>query len=138
PTATHPDLIKRIQYSREDHDYAAYLGGDLKGFYKTYHDAEVALDQLVYDLQHSGLPVCGDFAAGLARLYQKIFEPQPELDGGAPEAVEIVEPSEPATRHVSVGWDGAKHSDLACIAAQMLLPLAHLNPAISAKGNYLL
>lgn len=35
-----------IVYDRETHDYAMYLDGELVGFARTYHDAEVTLDQL--------------------------------------------------------------------------------------------
>lgn len=41
---------KEIVYDRETHDYAMYLDGELVGFARTYHEAEVRLDQLVFDL----------------------------------------------------------------------------------------
>lgn len=41
---------KEIVYDRETHDYAMYLDGELIGFARTYHAAEVMLDQLVYEL----------------------------------------------------------------------------------------
>ena len=41
---------KEIAYDRETHDYAMYLDGELVGFARTYHEAEVALDQLVFEL----------------------------------------------------------------------------------------
>jgi hypothetical protein len=41
---------KEIAYDRETHDYAMYLDGELVGFARTYHEAEVVLDQLVFEL----------------------------------------------------------------------------------------
>jgi hypothetical protein len=41
---------KTIKYNRDNRDYDAYLGGDYKGSFSTYHQAEVALDQIAYDL----------------------------------------------------------------------------------------
>lgn len=41
---------KEIVYSRETRDYAMYLDGELVGFARTYHEAEIALDQLVFEL----------------------------------------------------------------------------------------
>lgn len=41
---------KEIQYDRETHDYAMYLDGELVGFARNYHEAEVALDQLFFEL----------------------------------------------------------------------------------------
>jgi len=41
---------KEIVYDRETHDYAMYLDGELVGFARTYHEAEVTLDQLVFEL----------------------------------------------------------------------------------------
>jgi hypothetical protein len=41
---------KEIVYDRETRDYAMYLDGELVGFARTYHEAEVTLDQLTFDL----------------------------------------------------------------------------------------
>lgn len=41
---------KEIVYDRETHDYAMYLDGELVGFARTYHEAEVTLDQLIFEL----------------------------------------------------------------------------------------
>lgn len=41
---------KTIIYSPETRDYAMYLDDELVGFARTYHEAEVTLDQLVYEL----------------------------------------------------------------------------------------
>ena len=41
---------KEIVYDRESCDYAMYLDGELVGFARTYHEAEVTLDQLVFEL----------------------------------------------------------------------------------------
>jgi len=46
---------KEIVYDRETRDYALYLDGELVGFASTYHDAEVKLDQMIYDLITSGI-----------------------------------------------------------------------------------
>jgi hypothetical protein len=39
---------KEIVYDRITKDFAAYLNGDLIGFYATYKAAEEALDRVVY------------------------------------------------------------------------------------------
>lgn len=41
---------KEIVYDRETRDYAMYLDGELVGFARTYHEAEVTLDQLIFEL----------------------------------------------------------------------------------------
>ena len=41
---------KEIVYDRETRDYAMYLDGELVGFARTYHEAEITLDQLVFEL----------------------------------------------------------------------------------------
>lgn len=41
---------KEIVYDRETRDYAMYLDGELVGFARTYHEAEIILDQLVFEL----------------------------------------------------------------------------------------
>lgn len=41
--------MKQIIYDPETRDYAMYLDGELVGFARTYHEAEEALNQLVYD-----------------------------------------------------------------------------------------
>jgi hypothetical protein len=41
---------KEIVYDHETRDYAMYLDGELIAFARTYHEAEVTLDQLVFDL----------------------------------------------------------------------------------------
>jgi hypothetical protein len=41
---------KSIQYDRDTRDYAMYLDGELVGFARTYHEAEVTLDQLIFEL----------------------------------------------------------------------------------------
>jgi len=41
---------KEIVYSRETRDFAMYLDGELVGFARTYYEAEITLDQLVYEL----------------------------------------------------------------------------------------
>jgi hypothetical protein len=41
---------KEIVYDRETRDYAMYLDGELVGFARNYHEAEITLDQLVFEL----------------------------------------------------------------------------------------
>lgn len=41
---------KNIVYDYETRDYAMYLDDELVGFASTYHEAEVTLDQLVFEL----------------------------------------------------------------------------------------
>ncbi len=41
---------KEIVYDRETRDYAMYLDNELIGFARTYHEAEISLDQLVFEL----------------------------------------------------------------------------------------
>lgn len=41
---------REIVYDRETRDFAMYLDGELVGFARTYHEAEVTLDQLVFEL----------------------------------------------------------------------------------------
>lgn len=59
-------MNKEIKYDRETRDYAMYLDGELVGFARTYHEAEVALDQTVFELLSAGH-----------------FATATELDGGA-------------------------------------------------------
>lgn len=42
--------VKEITYDRETRDYAMFLDGELVGFARSYHAAEVTLDQLVFAL----------------------------------------------------------------------------------------
>ena len=41
---------KEIVYNRETKDYAMLLDGELIGYARTYHEAEITLDQLVFEL----------------------------------------------------------------------------------------
>jgi hypothetical protein len=41
---------KEIVYDPETRDFAMFLDGELVGFARTYQEAEVALDQLVFEL----------------------------------------------------------------------------------------
>ncbi len=41
---------KEIFYDRDTRDYACYLDGELVGFARTYYEAEILLDQLVFEL----------------------------------------------------------------------------------------
>jgi hypothetical protein len=41
---------KQIVHDRATHDYAMYLDGELVGFARTYQEAEVTLNQLIFEL----------------------------------------------------------------------------------------
>jgi hypothetical protein len=41
---------KQIVYDPETRDYKMILDGELVGFARNYHEAEVTLDQLVFEL----------------------------------------------------------------------------------------
>lgn len=45
---------KQITYDRESKDFAMYLDSELVGYARTYLEAEITLDQLVYELLSSG------------------------------------------------------------------------------------
>ncbi len=57
-----PLYRKEIVYDRASRDYAMYLNGELVGFDRTYHEAEVTLDQLVLEL--SGFVAGWSMASG--------------------------------------------------------------------------
>jgi hypothetical protein len=44
-----PQTGKSIAYDRETRDYAMYFHGELVGFARSYAEAEITLDQLVYE-----------------------------------------------------------------------------------------
>jgi len=46
---------KEIRYDYLTRDYALYLDDELVGVASTYHEGEVKLDQLVYDLLTDGM-----------------------------------------------------------------------------------
>lgn len=79
------------------------------------------------------LPAASPAAAIEARTSETTDTPEVPT-GGREEAA----PALTATCYVSAGWDGSKRDDLAAIAAQVLLPLAHLHPALNQPGNYLM
>lgn len=41
---------REIVYDRETRDYAMYIDGELVGYARTYHEAEITLDELVFEL----------------------------------------------------------------------------------------
>lgn len=43
-------MEREIKFDRETKDFRATLNGELIGYFPSYHDAEVALNQLVYEL----------------------------------------------------------------------------------------
>ena len=73
---------KEICYDRETRDFAMYLDGELIGFARTYHEAEITLDQLVFELMSHGATATAS-----------------ALDGGASaDAPKIARASTPSTR----------------------------------------
>lgn len=42
--------VKEIRYCRETKDYALYLNGEIVGYARSYHEGEIALNELVYEL----------------------------------------------------------------------------------------
>lgn len=52
---TTPAFEKSIRYDRETRDFRATLDDNLIGYFATYHDAEVALDQVAYDQLMDGI-----------------------------------------------------------------------------------
>lgn len=53
-TTTDATYRKEIVFDRETRDFAMRLDGELIGFARTHHEAEVTLDQLVFELLSSG------------------------------------------------------------------------------------
>ena len=49
-TETAPTFVKTITYDRAERCYRAELDGEIKGYYRDHLAAEVALNNLVYDL----------------------------------------------------------------------------------------
>jgi hypothetical protein len=45
---------KEIFYDRDTRDYACYLDGELIGFQRNYHEAEIYLDSVAFDLLSGG------------------------------------------------------------------------------------
>ena len=54
---------RKIKYNRESRDYDLFLDGRYVGSAATYHEAEVTLDQLVFELLSSGVQPIGTEAA---------------------------------------------------------------------------
>lgn len=80
--------VKDISYDREARDYAYYLDGELMGFARTYHEAEVTLDQLVYELlmaqpapDEKICPTCGG-EGDCPDCCPTVVGPDPERRGG--------------------------------------------------------
>jgi hypothetical protein len=73
-----PPYEKSIAYDRENRDYAMRLDGELVGFARTYHEAEITLDQLVFELM-SG----------------QYFARQPTAENAANVGIQVAPPGEP-------------------------------------------
>lgn len=57
---------KNIRYDRETRDYAMYLDNELIGFARTHHEAEVTLDQTVFEmLTHGDLATATELDGGV-------------------------------------------------------------------------
>src|SRR5581483_5820785 len=69
-------FTKAIKYNRAGRDYDAYLDGDYKGSFPTHHAAEVALDQIVYDILEDTRVLDADQGA-LADELVVVSEPVP-------------------------------------------------------------
>lgn len=65
---------KEIVYDRETRDYAMYLDSELVGFARTYHEAEVTLDQLVFELLSGAA-----FRDAPVETHARMAEPAPEV-----------------------------------------------------------
>ena len=64
---------KEIVYDRETHDYAMYLDGELVGFARTYHEAEVTLELKLPTGVQASVPWPTDGAPGRHRLPHTAF-----------------------------------------------------------------
>ena len=53
-TTTDATYRKEIVFDRESRDYAMRLDGELVGYARSYHEAEITLDELVFELLSSG------------------------------------------------------------------------------------
>jgi hypothetical protein len=153
------DDVEQTIGSRPDHTAAEKLCRDyLYDHYTDNHTPEAAAQYLeepepalpeviAIILTGTADPVCEHcgapaFVSSNGHLYCKSLWQLGTCDGpggwqGYSEP-EPVTPQEPARRSVSAGWDREEHSDLNVVAAQMLLPLAHLSPVVCASGDYIL
>ncbi len=57
-TTTDATYRKEICYDRETRDYAMRLDGELVGYARSYSEAEITLDQLVFELLSHGATTC--------------------------------------------------------------------------------
>lgn len=134
PTAA-PAIVKRIgEYDPEARQYPAYVAIDgeseqLVGHAWSAGAADRMCDEYVYHYYADNHTP--EVAAAIAVVLAD--DKQTSEFYAAAQA-----PAAEATRCVIAGWDSKTHPDLCCIAAQVLLPLAHLRPAISKEGDYLL
>ena len=64
-------LLKEIRYDRASRDYGMYLDGELVGFARTYHEAEVTLDDLVHEILTRDAVALADEAAERAELAEE-------------------------------------------------------------------
>lgn len=59
---------REIIFDRVTRDYALYLDGELVGFARSYHEAEITLDQLVFELMSGLQYVCQPTAENAAKI----------------------------------------------------------------------
>ena len=62
-------MQRKIQYQPKTRDFAFSLDGELLGFTRTYHEAEVALDEIVFALLAQEAPPL--MAANLLALFER-------------------------------------------------------------------
>lgn len=85
--------------------------------------------------------IAQQLGAAPAVVYARVAEePEPayvELARPALRPPTIAPAPTPATLVVTAGWDRNDHADdFATVAAQILLPLAHLQPYVNSRGDY--
>lgn len=83
-TTTDATYRKEIVFDRETRDFAMYLDGELVGYARTYHEAEVTLDELVFELLSSGATATAT-----------------QLDGGSDVVGMLVEVAQTETAHTN-------------------------------------
>lgn len=143
-------IIKEIVYVTAG-DYDCYVTVDGQREYigsaPSYHDGELKCDNYAYHYyaDNHTPEVAAAIAVGMSEATPHIHHRL--VDGqfttkGVPRCKRCIAEYQaqldalPAHRSVTVGYDG-EQCDLVSIAAQVLLPLAHLRPALNKEGTYL-
>ena len=87
-STTDTTYAREISYDRSSRDYAMYLDGELVGYARTYHEAEITLDELVFELlsqtaSHPGPDCsCPDCTRAAERLIIDAFMTRLRFDAG--------------------------------------------------------